>query len=311
MYLVCGEALFDVFCAEHSPRSAEVGLTAIAGGSPFNVAVGLSRLGARAAFFGGVSNDFLGDRLRQVLQEEGVDPRHLVALPAPTTLAMVAVQADGSARYQFRGEGCADRLLEAHHLPTLADDVRGVHVGSYTLLVQPVADTLLALVERERAGRLISLDPNVRLNPVPDVDRWRERVEAFACHAHLIKASEEDLEALYPGRDPAEVARAWLSDRCHLVFVTHGANGASVHSRHGSWQRPADGSMPVQDTVGAGDTFQASLLADLATRALDSPAGLASLTREVIDALLQRAIRAAAITCSRVGPQLPFVHELT
>lgn len=231
MYLVCGEALFDVFSLESAARSNELGFTAIAGGSPFNVAVGLRRLGVEAALFGGLSSDYLGTRLRRVL-EEGVDCGFLVPSDAPTTLAMVGLDASGSAQYQFRGDGCADRQVRLEHLPTLDGRIRGLHVGSYTLVVTPVADTLLALVRRESGRRLVSLDPNVRLDPQPDIDLWRRRVEAFASHAHLIKASEEDLALLYPGRDPGEVARGWLNPRCRLVFVTHGGAGASaLHPR--------------------------------------------------------------------------------
>lgn len=310
MYLVCGEALFDVFSQRDNPRSSELGFKAIAGGSPFNVAVGLRRLGVESAFFGGLSRDFLGARLRQVLEEEQVDCQHVVSNDAPTTLAMVALDADGSARYQFRGEGCADRQVRLDDLPTLADPVRGVHVGSYTLVVQPVADTLLALVQRECERRLISLDPNVRLDPAPDIALWRRQIEAFAAHAHLIKASEEDVALLYPGRDPAEVAQGWLGPRCRLVFLTHGARGASVHSAHGTWHRPADTSLPLRDTVGAGDTFQAALLGGLARLGAVSPQGLAALDREAIDGLLAHAIRAAAITCSRQGPDLPHARDL-
>lgn len=310
MYLVCGEALFDVFSLDNSPRAGELGFTAIAGGSPFNVAVGLRRLGVDAGLFGGLSSDYLGARLRRVLEEERVNCAFVVTSAAPTTLAMVGLDAFGSAQYQFRGEGCADRQVRLEHLPVLDERVRGLHVGSYTLVVTPVADTLMALVQRERDRRLISLDPNVRLNPQPDIDLWRRQVEAFASHAHLIKASEEDLATLYPDRDPAEVARGWLNARCRLVFVTHGSEGASVHCAHGSWQRPADASLPVQDTVGAGDTFQAAVLAYLTRLGADSPEGLAGLGREAIDEVLAYAIRAAAITCSRTGPQLPFAEEL-
>ncbi|WP_049347882.1 PfkB family carbohydrate kinase, partial [Pseudomonas aeruginosa] len=105
MYLVCGEALFDVFSLESAARSNELGFTAIAGGSPFNVAVGLRRLGVEAALFGGLSSDYLGTRLRRVLEEEGVDCGFLVPSDAPTTLAMVGLDANGSAQYQFRGDG--------------------------------------------------------------------------------------------------------------------------------------------------------------------------------------------------------------
>ncbi|PAU64892.1 carbohydrate kinase [Pseudomonas sp. PIC25] len=310
MYLVCGEALFDFFSLAPGARSSELAFKALAGGSPFNVAVGLRRLGVASALSGGLSTDFLGVRLRQVLAEEGVNGDYLVASDAPTTLAMVGVDAQGSPQYSFRGEGCADRLLRREHLPELDARVRGLHVGSYSLVVTPIADTLFELVGRESDRRLISLDPNVRLNVEPDIQLWRRRIEAFAAHAHLIKVSEEDLGLLYPERDPQDVARQWLGERCQLVFLTHGGDGASVHSRrHGHWSVPAQ-AVQTRDTVGAGDTFQAALLAYLARHGLDSAQGLAGISREQLDGMLELAIRAAALTCSRVGPDLPYWHEL-
>ena len=309
MYLVCGEALFDVFIQGDSARGNELAFKAIAGGSPFNVALGLRRMGADSALFTGISSDSLGQRLRQVLRDEGVSDRYLIASDAPTTLAMVGLDAAGSPHYSFRGEGCADRLLLAEHLPTLNAQVRGLHVGSFSLVVEPVANTLLQLVQREHPQRLISLDPNVRLGPAPDIAHWRERVETFAGYAHLIKVSEEDLQLLYPERDPQQVAASWFNERCQLVFLTHGSKGASVHSRHGHWSAPAV-EVHTRDTVGAGDTFQAALLSYLARHALDTPEALATLSREQINDVLRLAIEAAALTCSRVGPDLPYLHEL-
>lgn len=309
MYLVCGEALFDVFIQNDGGRSNELAFKAIAGGSPFNVALGLRRMGADSALFTGISSDSLGQRLRQVLDEEGVSDAYLIASDAPTTLAMVGLDATGSPHYSFRGEGCADRLLLAEHLPALTAQIRGLHLGSFSLVVEPVAETLLTLVQREYDRRLISLDPNVRLGPAPDIARWRERVETFARYAHLIKVSEEDLQLLYPERDPQEVAASWRNERCQLVFLTHGSQGASVHSRHGHWSAPAL-AVHTRDTVGAGDTFQAALLSYLARHQLDSPEALATLSREQIEAMLHLAIEAAALTCARVGPDLPYLHEL-
>lgn len=309
MYLVCGEALFDFFC-NPGERNSELNFKALAGGSPFNVAVGLRRLGVESALFGGISSDYLGQRLRQVLAEEGVSDRYLVASEAPTTMAMVALDAQGSPQYMFRGDGCADRQLLVEHLPALDEQVTGLHVGSYSLVVAPVGDTLLALVERESERRLISLDPNVRLNPAPDIERWRQRIESFAAHAHLIKVSEEDLELLYPGVSPLTSIERWLAGRCQVVFLTRGNAGASVFSRqHGHWSVPAR-QVVTQDTVGAGDTFQAAIIAYLVQHGLDSPAGLAALSREALATMLDFAVKAAALTCSRVGPQLPYRHEL-
>ncbi|QLC73020.1 carbohydrate kinase [Pseudomonas sp. LPB0260] len=310
MYLVCGEALFDVFSLDEGARSSQLELQAIAGGSPFNVAVGLRRLAADSALFAGISTDFLGERLRKVLHEEGVSDAYLVPSDAPTTLAMVAVDAQGVPQYSFRGEGCADRMLGLEHLPALEARVRGIHVGSYSLVVTPVADTLFELVRRESDRRLISLDPNVRLGVEPSIELWRQRVEAFAAQAHLIKVSEEDLALLYPQRRPEDVVSQWLSQRCQLVFLTHGSDGASVHSRqHGRWAVPAQ-AVDTRDTVGAGDTFQAALLAYLSRHGLDSPQALATLSHRHIEAMLGYAVRAAAVTCSRIGPDLPYAHEL-
>ncbi|MDB1113020.1 carbohydrate kinase [Pseudomonas extremaustralis] len=311
MYLVCGEALFDFFSEDEAGgQASRVNYKAIAGGSPFNVAVGLRRLGIEAGLFGGLSTDFLGRRLLQVLKDEGVSQRFLVEFAAPTTLAMVAVGTDGSPQYSFRGEGCADRQLLVDHLPVLGDDVRGLHIGSFSLVVQPIGDTLLNLVQRESGKRLISLDPNVRLNPQPDIQLWRARVAELVKYADLIKVSDEDLHLLYPNQSPESVLQGWLQHRCQLVFLTRGGDGASVFSRqHGTWSAPAV-KVVMADTVGAGDTFQAALIAWLTEQRLDSVAGLQQLSRAQIDTMLGFAIRAAALTCTKTGPDLPYRAQL-
>jgi fructokinase len=312
MYLVCGEALFDFFSEDDaSGMASKINFKAIAGGSPFNVAVGLRRLGVDSALFGGLSTDYLGRRLQQVLQDEGVCPDYLVDFAAPTTLAMVAVGANGSPHYSFRGEGCADRQLNLAHLPVLGPEVRGLHIGSFSLVVQPIGDTLLTLVQRESGKRLITLDPNVRLNPEPNIDLWRERIATLVPLADLIKVSDEDLSLLYPEQDPQRVIEGWLEQRCQIVFLTRGGDGASVFSRqHGNWSVPA-ASVKIADTVGAGDTFQAALITWLTEHGLDSVEGVQQLAREQIDAMLRFAVQAAALTCSKTGPDLPYRHQLS
>ncbi|WP_085727168.1 carbohydrate kinase [Pseudomonas sp. R37(2017)] len=311
MYLVCGEALFDFFSENDAGGLvSRVNFKAVAGGSPFNVAVGLRRLGVDSALLAGLSTDYLGRRLLQVLQDEGVRLDYLLDFAAPTTLAMVAVGANGSPQYSFRGEGCADRQLKPEHLPTLGSEVRGLHIGSFSLVVQPIADTLLALVRRESGKRLISLDPNVRLNPQPDIDLWRARIATLVELADLIKVSDEDLHLLYPDQDPAQVIEGWLQYRCQLVFLTRGGEGASVFSRaHGSWSAPAC-TVKIADTVGAGDTFQAALITWLTEQQLDSVEGAKQLSREQIDSMLAFAVQAAALTCSKTGPDLPYRRQL-
>ncbi|GAB2793490.1 carbohydrate kinase [Halomonas shantousis] len=312
MFLVCGEALFDFFAAPGAADgdASSLEFEAVAGGSPFNVAIGLRRLGCESALFAGLSTDFLGQRLARVLAREGVSRDYLVRLDDPTTLAMVALDAGGSPQYAFYNERGADRRLTAAHLPQLAADIRGLHVGSYSLVVSPTAETLQALVEREAEHRLISLDPNVRLQIEPDGERWRERIEALARQAHLIKVSEEDLVTLYGEHHAEAVAQGWLSERCQLVIMTRGGQGVTAFSRtHG---RLTQAACPVEmvDAVGAGDTFQAAMLCWLDEQRLATPSGIADLSASQIEAMLRFAGRAAALTCTRRGPDLPHREEL-
>ncbi|MEE4460809.1 carbohydrate kinase [Azotobacter chroococcum] len=312
MFLVCGEILFDFFVEpEHGNLPRQVDFKAIAGGSPFNVAVGLSRLGIEAALLTGISTDFLGKQLRQVLEEEGVSTRYLAPVDAATTLSLISLDEQGIPHYSFHGQCGADRQLLPSHIPALDKGIRGIHVGSYSLVVSPAADTLYGLVAGAPQDLLITLDPNIRLTVEPDLEKWRKQIGDFARYAHIIKVSEEDLALLYPDEDAATVACGWLRDRCQLVLLTRGEQGVSVFTRGlGNWSHPGRPIIPV-DTVGAGDTFQAALITFLVEQGLDSPASLAVLERSHIDAMLAFATEAAALTCLRRGPDLPRRHELS
>lgn len=307
MFLVCGEALFDVFIGDETDKALH--LDARPGGSPFNVAVGLARLGQPVAFLSGLARDMLGDRLARVLSREGVDTTPCPRFNAPTTLGMVELDAAGVPRYAFYGNGAADRLLSADQLPELGDDVRAIHLGSYATVVEPVATALETLVRRERERRLIAYDPNVRLNVEPSLARWRERADTLASLAHLVKISDEDIRLLYGEMDEATLAARWLAAGAKLVVVTRGADGASAWNTLGR----ADARAPrvaTIDTVGAGDTFQSSMLAYLAETGRLEPAALASMDADTLVCLLAFAARAAAITCSRRGADMPRRAEL-
>lgn len=307
MFLICGEALYDVFIEEVTATGLR--LDARIGGSPFNVAVGLSRLGQRAALFTGVSLDPLGARLTRALTDEGVETRFLVRKSNLTTLALVSLQPDGGAQYSFYGAYAADRAVGHEDIPDLANEVSCVHFGSYSLVVEPTADSFLALAERAAGSRLVSLDPNVRLTVEPDIDAWRTKVEQFASFANIVKASDDDLAQLYPDRSIAEIARAWLQGGVSVVVVTRGSGGATLWS--GDYEVNQD-SVPkrVVDTVGAGDCFQAALLCALSELGLASPVGVSDLNPDLAGRLLGFAAEAAALACSRRGADLPRRSEL-
>ncbi|MBO9513420.1 MAG: carbohydrate kinase [Variovorax sp.] len=307
MFVVCGEALMDVYMG--APTPAGMTLDARIGGSPLNVAQGLARLARPVAFLAGLSTDALGERLLASLRAEGVDTSLVVRSDAPSTLSVVSVDASGVPRYAFHGHGAADRQLTPGTLPHLPDTVRALQFGSYALVVEPVGAALRALAARERARRFISYDPNVRLNVEPDLGLWRSVVEEMVSIAHLVKVSDEDLGLLYPGEPPAQVAARWLAQGAMLVAVTRGRHGASAWTRHAHAEAPTPATQVV-DTVGAGDTFQAALLTWLDEQGALAPQALAALDAATLGALLGFAARAAAITCSRRGADMPRRAEL-
>lgn len=310
MILVCGEALMDLFPA--ADTGARHLVEAVPGGSPFNTAIGLARLGAASAFFGGLSRDGFGALLRERLETEGVDLRFALTSDRLTTLSVVHRDASGGATYAFHGEGKADRALTEADLPeTLPAACRALTFGSYTLAVPPVADAFLALARRERGRRAISLDPNVRPTVTPDMIAWRARFDDFLGVADIVKASDEDIRTAF-GPDAAieDVAAAWLAAGPKLVLVTRGPDGALAFRSGGRTTAAPGRAVTVVDTVGAGDTFHAAALAELDRRGRLSAAALDAIDENELRAVLGYAVTASSITCSRKGADLPTDAEV-
>jgi fructokinase len=218
-------------------------------------------------------------------------------------LSVVATTADGQPHYTFHAQG-ADRALAPADLPSLPDDVTAIAAGSYALGVEPIASAIETLLYREKGRRVISLDPNIRPRVLGDVAAFRPRFERLVGSATILKASIEDIDLLYGPADPADVAQAWLARGPSLVIVTAGGEGATAYSSRATIAHRAH-PISVVDTVGAGDTFHAALLAFFGAHGLLSPTALVSLTEEQITAALAFASAAAAVTCTRRGADLP------
>lgn len=316
MIVVSGEALMDVFAGPDTPGGLT--LDARVGGSPLNVAIGLARLGRPVTFFGAVSTDLLGDRLMRAMADEGVGTGAVTRVDAPTTLSLVGLDAGGVPSYAFCGERGADRMLPVSALERLwaalerppaggpaqpppacgAAPPLVFHFGSFSMVVEPVAATLRALVEREHARSVIAYDANVRLRAEPSAERWRAALAWMQPRTHLLKMSGDDVELLFPGAEPAGLAAGWLRAGAALVVVTRGAEGVSAWTA-GHQVEVAAPPVAVVDTVGAGDAFQAALLAGLVERGSLTPEGLRSLSREALVDVLSFANRAAGVACSR------------
>jgi fructokinase len=305
--VVAGEALCDVFPGEDTPQG--LSLDARIGGSPLNVAIGLARLGLAVDFLGAVSSDRFGRRIVDALHAEGVGTGLLSRVEAPTTLSIVDVDAEGRPAYAFHGERGADRQLHADRLPALPPDTVALQVGSYAMVVEPVATALRRLAARERGRRLVAWDLNLRMRVEPDRGRWLDTLEGMVACTDLLKLSDEDFDGLFPGERTDERAAQWLAAGVGCVVVTRGAAGATAYAACGRID-VAGTPVSVVDTVGAGDTFQAALLAALAGLGRLEGAALRGIGRDALAQVLGFAARAAGVTCTRRVADLPSCHEL-
>lgn len=307
MILVCGEALIDLVPL---PGTAEPTYVARAGGSLFNVAMGLGRLEVPVGFVGRLSRDPLGRMLRRRLEAAGVDCRFVVEGVEPSTLAVVDLDEGTEPVYTFHGEGTADRLLRLEDLPAdLPDEVPALHFGSISLVREPGASAYEALMRREHGRRLVSVDPNVRPSLIGERAAYEARLEGWVSLADLVKVSRADLAWLYPDREPEAVAEAWLDRDPAVVVVTRGGDGAIAFGRAGRVAVPGT-PVTVADTVGAGDSFTSGLLAWLSRAGLLDRDRIARITPDELRAALAFASASASVTCTRAGAQPPTLAEL-
>ncbi|WP_279482592.1 carbohydrate kinase [Aureimonas sp. SK2] len=312
MFLSCGDNLFDLFADSEAADVSHIALNGRIGGSALNVALGLARLGHRSAFFSKVSSDLFGQRIKAFMDREGIDRRFVIDTDRNTTLAMVSLSGGGTPRYDFYIEGTADRSIDSSEIPAaLPDELAAIHLaGSYSTVAEPTASALARLAAQEHGRRFISYDPNIRASVVPDLDVWRSRIGATVPFATMVKASEEDLEQVYPGRSTESALAGWLDAGASLAVVTLGDKGAVAMAKGGARAEAPGLSITVADTVGAGDTFQATLLARLFEAGRLSAEGVAGLEGDELSELLTFAVRAAALTCSRRGADLPRRADL-
>jgi fructokinase len=253
MILCCGEALIDMLPRETT--LGEKGFAPYAGGAVFNTAVALGRLGQPTGFFTGLSDDMMGDILRDTLRASNVDFSYCATLSRPTTIAFVKL-VQGQASYAFYDENTAGRMITEDHLPDLADECEALHFGAISLIPEPCGSTYEALLKREHQRRVISLDPNIRPGFITDKASHMLRIRRMAAMSDILKFSDEDLAWFGLDGDTDALARHWLHHGAKLVVVTRGAEGATGYTADHRVTVPSE-KVTVVDTVGAGEAARA------------------------------------------------------
>lgn len=308
MILCCGEALIDMIPIPM--ENGEKRFAPLSGGAIFNTAIALGRLGVQTGMLTGMSNDLFGQQLTSSLHASHVDTSLVAYSNSSTTLAFVELT-DGHASYTFYDENTAGRTLKSDDVPDVPVEVGCLYFGGISLCSEPGADTYLALAIKESKDRVIAIDPNIRANFIEDMASYRKRLDAFFDIADIVKVSDEDLNWIMPGTESLTEKVAMLKERGpSIIILTRGSEGASAFfNDDASISVPAN-RVEIVDTVGAGDTFNAGVLARLSNLGLLTKKGILKIEANEMREALANGAKVASVTVSRSGANPPWAHEL-
>lgn len=314
---VAGEALFDLV------MQVDGSLVPCPGGASYNLSRALARQGMGVAYLNPLSRDRFGREILASLTHEGVVMAQCKPVSEPTSLAVIHLTDSGHPEYAFYRHGVADRALTAQALIRSSNDFEHVQVVCVGCLALAPDDANLYLpwIENQhQEGRLMVLDINMRPSVVPDMTPYRANVMAAVHFAHIIKASDEDLQHLdAPGNSPLAQAN-WLlqTSGAQLLLLTLGAQGAALIFNQNIHQRAVLGrekqAVEVVDTIGAGDCFLAGFLSCWLNLAQEHDIHAAELVRRLTDEdktrLMRHALATASINVMRTGCNPPTRAEV-
>ncbi len=294
---VVGEVLIDLISdgSEHF---------AVVGGGPANTAKALAKLGLKIYFIDGISNDKYGQMAKAELLSANVLLDYAQYSNKPTCTAKVTLSSSGSASYEFVIEDTATFDFSDQWLPdpqSLKPSL--LHIGTLATVIEPGASVLFEWAQSVARVAPIVFDPNIRPAVLGDRVEYVKKVEKWVAISSAVKVSDEDLNWLYPGKTINKIVNKWLEEGVQLVVVTLGDKGITAYRMNEQISVDAV-KVVVADTVGAGDTVGAVLVEAIVKNGPDK------LTGEVLKTMLNRAVKAAAITVSRTGANPPSKEEI-
>lgn len=310
MFVVGGESLIDLVSQPVGPDGRFM-LEAHAGGSPYNCAIALARLGGDAGFLCPISRDGFGDMLLAPLAAAGAQPLLSERVAAPSSLAVVTLDERGKAQYEFYRE--ADRAFTRDGLiGALPKSMQVFQIGGFTSIRADDAEVWLEVASAAaNRGAVLTMDPNVRPTLVADFDAYRQRLDRFFDKVHLIKLSDEDLAALDAHKSIEDHAATLLArPNCRLVVVTKGEDGSEAFTRSGRGRAAIHKPEVFGDTVGAGDSLMAGILTWLGDADALDPEQLDALDDVALTAMLRFGAVVAGLNCGHKGCNPPSRGEV-
>ncbi len=309
MILCCGEALIDML-PEKLP-SGKSCFVPKAGGALFNTALALGRLSLDVALLTGLSTDFFGKILYKELQNSGVSTEYLVSSNHPTSLAFVEFS-DQNTNYSFYTNGAAHTMLTRNNLIGCQSKFDALLFGGISLCLDPTGSTMLHLMNQYSEKCITILDPNIRASFISDEGFFRNRLSEMIGLCDILKLSDEDLNWLVPKEDNLEFQiKKIVGDQKKLVVVTKGEKGASAFYAGAKICQVQSIPVKVEDTVGAGDAFNAGLIYSLKKQGAFIKFSKLLPNEKVVKKALVFASKVASITISREGANPPWLKEIT
>jgi fructokinase len=294
---VCGEVLIDLF-PDGTTRKAVVG------GGPANTAIALAKLGIPTQFIDGISTDKYGQMALKQLHKDGVLLDFVKFSDKPTCLAIVALDSQGGATYEFLIEGTSTFDFSHSWLPDASLRKPSLlHIGTLVTAIEPAASILFEWATKVSKVAPVVFDPNIRPAVMDNRIEYVKQVERWVSISSAVKVSDDDIYWLYPGEGIDDVTKRWLAMGPELVVVTFGDKGLAGYRENEKISVDAK-KVVVADTVGAGDTVGAILVEAIIEDGLDK------LIKDRLASMLDRAAKAAAITVSRTGALPPGRDEI-
>lgn len=306
MITVIGENIVDFIKQPNGLFKAHLG------GSPFNVAIGVGRLGVPCSYLSPLSLDGFGDMFLRYLDDNHVHFDPEMRSDFNTSLAFVALDKFHQPHYSIYRTHVADRdIASAQLIDRMHKATAILHTGSLALEPQDLP-VILDVINHARAADIrISVDLNVRIKFISDISDYIDGIKKIIALCDYIKASDEDLLEIFPEltlEQAVEYVRTQMQNG--ILAYTRGERGAELLTRELSLALPVIKPAQFGDTIGAGDTFYAALLSAIVSLGLDKK-DACQLELTQLEALLRNAIMAASINVSRNGCEPPTRAELS
>jgi len=306
---IVGENVADVLMEPTRPGDGSAHLRVFPGGGPANTAVALSRLGTPTKFISRLTKGALGELFVERLRNSGVDLSLSVMVDEPATMALASVARNGNSQYEFYAYGTADWQLQRNELGRLVlDGAACVHAGSLGLIMQPGGPVVEEFLAKAREHATISIDPNVRTSIV-NAETYLKRIWRWVELADVFRLSEDDLTELFPDSQLDRLFDSWHEAGTSLIVLTRGGR-STVASFQGKRLEVPTPSVPVVDTIGAGDVFTAGMLHWI-FQTRHGGGRLGDLDEDQVFKAVSFGSHVAALSCSLAGANSPIIEQLT